>query len=158
MPEDVYGFDRARAERLKAIADHPKIINSLRLPRKRQPTGGGQQSFYKAAEDIAPSRDWFYANPCSRSGTVTDSTEFTKVYHWESLLDHMRAGYVMLTASVDGEIVFNQGPCISTLAPRVVLLSLLMRLRRALSARRTLIRFRLEGYRVQRPQFRCLQA
>lgn len=46
MAEDVYGFDRARAERLKAIADHPKVINSLSLPRRRQPTGGGSAVTY----------------------------------------------------------------------------------------------------------------
>jgi hypothetical protein len=46
VAEDVYGFDRARAERLKAIADHPKIINRLNLPRQRQPTGGGTTVTY----------------------------------------------------------------------------------------------------------------
>jgi hypothetical protein len=115
VADDVYGFDRARAERLKAIADHPRVINSLRPPRKRQPTGGGEQlAFYKAAEDLAPTRSWFYANPCDRNGNITDDTDFTMVYKWGTSLTNMRAGYLMLTTVVDGDRVPIPIDCVPT--------------------------------------------
>lgn len=43
---EVFGFDRDRALILKAIADNPRVVNKLNLPRRRQPTGGGGEVTY----------------------------------------------------------------------------------------------------------------
>ncbi|MFO0939837.1 MAG: hypothetical protein U0930_03640 [Pirellulales bacterium] len=59
LAEEVYGFDRARAETLKAIADHPRVINQLNLQRRRPnasqaryvypPAGGIPAAVYNSA-------------------------------------------------------------------------------------------------------------
>jgi hypothetical protein len=70
-------------------------------------------AFYKSAEDLAPTRQWFYANPCDREGTVTDATSFVRVYRWGASLTNMRVGYQMITTVVDGERVPIPVDCIS---------------------------------------------
>lgn len=70
--------------------------------------------FYKAAEDLYPGRDWFFANQCTRAGTIIDATSFVKIYKWGNLLANMRAGYQMKASFEDGELSFDQGDCISS--------------------------------------------
>lgn len=52
MAEEVYGFDYERATRLKAIADHPRVVNQLNLARRRTSSGGAVRYCYPPAGGI----------------------------------------------------------------------------------------------------------
>lgn len=57
MAEEVYGFDYDRAVRLKAVADHPRVVNQLNLQRRR-PTGGVQAKTVYPPPGGIPAATW----------------------------------------------------------------------------------------------------
>lgn len=77
-------------------------------------SGSAGSAYYKLAEDWLPTRNWIYAYPCDRLGTISSTTPIQLKYIG-NLLRYARVGLVVLANRIDGLWEAAQvGDCIST--------------------------------------------
>ena len=83
-----------------------QIPRGADIPDAPTPRGRGGSSvlFYKAAEDLYTTRDWFYVNQCTRAGVVASGASFIKMYKLGSILNNMREGYMMMGVMIGSEL------------------------------------------------------
>lgn len=109
MPR-IFGFEEDTARRLKRLVGGPVQVGTARTEPRRRPQILSELFFFRLLEDAAGLYGPAWARETDRLGTV-DGRVF-QLYWWNSLLDGAVAGYLGTCASIQQEMIFNQGPCI----------------------------------------------